>query len=31
MVGIDLMAVARMKGEMAFCGACNLVVAFVRA
>jgi hypothetical protein len=30
-VGIDkLMAVARMKGETAFCGACSLVVAFVR-
>jgi hypothetical protein len=31
MVGMDLIAVARMKGETAFCGACSLVVAFVRA
>ena len=31
MVGIDLIAVARTKGEMALCGACNRVVAFERA
>ena len=31
MVGIDLMAVARMKGETAFCGACSRVVAFESA
>jgi hypothetical protein len=31
MVGIDLMAVVRMKGEITFCGACRWVVAFVNA
>ena len=32
MVGIDLMAVARMKGEIAFGGACSrIAVALERA
>jgi hypothetical protein len=31
MVGIEkLMVVARTRGGTAFCGACSLVVAFVR-
>jgi hypothetical protein len=31
MVGIDLTALVRMKGEVTFCGACRRVVALVNA
>lgn len=31
MVGIDWMTVARVKGQIAFCGGCSLVVAFEKA